>query len=319
MSVVQRLTAAFRTNPTERAHLLTSTAGGCIQQPPLCLGTGEEEGGLRATALHVTDDELRHLKDFTTSEPLASQEAASACTAENLCSSRVWLYGDRQTWQDWGISLWSEFLGTFLMVFVGCGIGVRGATKEVNSMAFFLVIIFIVEAFVPFSGAHFNPVVSLVMFLSGVTCLSLLVLHTLVQCFAATVASYLMLLLLPETEKMNCAVTTVQEAWHNPMGIWKAICMEAIMTGVLIYVILTTGLHSKSKERNALSTLAVACTVATLILLGGDLTGTSMNPARSLGPAIACGYWQYQWIYFVGPPIGAVLAWVSYTLTHHKI
>lgn len=85
-------------------------------------------------------------------------------------------------------------------------------------MAFFLVIIFIVEAFVPFSGAHFNPVVSLVMFLSGVTCLSLLVLHTLVQCFAATVASYLMLLLLPETEKMNCAVTTVQEAWHNPMG-----------------------------------------------------------------------------------------------------
>jgi aquaporin-4 len=44
-----------------------------------------------------------------------------------------------------------------------------------------------------------------------------------------------------------------------------------------------------------------------------------MNPARSLGPAIACGYWQYQWIYFVGPPIGAVLAWVSYTLTHHKI
>jgi hypothetical protein len=61
-------------------------------------------------------------------------------------------------------------------------------------------------------------VVSLVMFLSGVTCLSLLVLHTLVQCFAATVASYLMLLLLPETEKMNCAVTTVQEAWHNPMG-----------------------------------------------------------------------------------------------------
>jgi glycerol uptake facilitator-like aquaporin len=86
-------------------------------------------------------------------------------------------------------------------------------------MAFFLVITFIVEAFVPFSGAHFNPVVSLVMFLSGVTCLSLLVLHTLVQCFAATVASYLMLLLLPETEKMNCAVTTVIEAWHNPIGL----------------------------------------------------------------------------------------------------
>jgi glycerol uptake facilitator-like aquaporin len=120
--------------------------------------------------------------------------------------------------------------------------------------------------------------------------------------------------------------------------------LEAIMTCTLIYVILTTGLHSKSKERNALSTLAVACTVgtslptqagsghslavlltrtphktATLILLGGDLTGTSMNPARSLGPAIACGYWQYQWIYFVGPPIGAVVAWVAYTLTHHKI
>jgi hypothetical protein len=121
MSIAQRLTAAFRTNPTERVHLLTSTAGGCIQQTPVCLSTGEEEGGLRASTPHVTDDELRHLKDFTTttSEPLASQEAASACTAENLCSSRVWLYGDRQTWQDWGISLWSEFLGTFLMVFVG--------------------------------------------------------------------------------------------------------------------------------------------------------------------------------------------------------
>jgi glycerol uptake facilitator-like aquaporin len=116
---------------------------------------------------------------------------------------------------------------------------------------------------VPFSGAHFNPAVSLVMFLSGMTCLSLLVLHTLVQCIASTAAAYLMLLLLPETEKNNCAVTTVQEAWHHPVGIWKAICLEAIMTATLIYVILTTGLHSKSKERNALSTLAVACTVGT--------------------------------------------------------
>jgi len=197
-------------------------------------------------------------------------------------------------------------------------VGGRDAAKEVNSIAFFFVLIFLIEAFLPFSGAHFNPVVSLVMYLSRTVSAGAMVMFAIVQCLASTLASFLILYLLPEAERMHCSATTVTKDWHNIAGIWKAIFLEAIMTAVLIYVILMTGIHPRSKERSFLSTVSVAATVATLILLGGDLTGTSLNPARSLGPAVACNYWEYQWIYFVGPPAGGVLSWATYALTHHQ-
>jgi hypothetical protein len=112
MSVVHRLTAAFR-DRDEQAHLLATRPS--IQQ----LAAEEREGSLRMrspeTSLSIIshDDELLQLKDF-------SAAATDTSTfADPLYSRRVWLHGDGQTWQDWGISLWSEFLGTFLMVFVG--------------------------------------------------------------------------------------------------------------------------------------------------------------------------------------------------------
>jgi glycerol uptake facilitator-like aquaporin len=55
-----------------------------------------------------------------------------------------------------------------------------------------------------------------------------------------------------------------------------------------------------------------------MVIIGGDLTGTSLNPARSLGPSIACNYWEYQWVYYIGPPVGGVLAWMVYAITHNK-
>lgn len=211
------------------------------------------------------------------------------------------------------------------------------------------------------------------MYLSRTVSAGAMVMFAIVQCLASTLASFLILYLLPEAERMHCSATTVTKDWHNiagrfhlllvllllllllpsffwvgkqgarclisSIGIWKAIFLEAIMTAVLIYVILMTGIHPRSKERSFLSTVSVAATVgipfikasisscphltllldaATLILLGGDLTGTSLNPARSLGPAVACNYWEYQWIYFVGPPAGGVLSWATYALTHHQ-
>jgi len=166
----------------------------------------------------------------------------------------------QKNWTACAISLWSEFLGTFLLVFVGCGVGGRDAAKEVNSIAFFFVLIFLIEAFLPFSGAHFNPVVSLVMYLSRTVSAGAMVMFAIVQCLASTLASFLILYLLPEAERMHCSATTVTKDWHNIAGIWKAIFLEAIMTAVLIYVILMTGIHPRSKERSFLSTVSVAAT-----------------------------------------------------------
>ncbi len=164
---------------------------------------------------------------------------------------------------------------------------VKGESTAVVALGFFLAVVIVVEAFVPFSGAHFNPVISIVMCLCQVISVSLMMLHIVIQFVAGIAAAYMMKALIPGTSAADCAVTKVAPEWQdgigtsphahlllqtsvdqrfasiNAPGLFRAICLEAFMTAIVIYVVLNAGFHAKSRARNSLSTFAVAATVGT--------------------------------------------------------
>jgi glycerol uptake facilitator-like aquaporin len=100
----------------------------------------------------------------------------------------------------------------------GCGIVVKGESTAVVALGFFLAVVIVVEAFVPFSGAHFNPVISIVMCLCQVISVSLMMLHIVIQFVAGIAAAYMMKALIPGTSAADCAVTKVAPEWQDGIG-----------------------------------------------------------------------------------------------------
>jgi hypothetical protein len=95
---------------------------------------------------------------------------------------------------------------------------VKGESTAVVALGFFLAVLIVIEAFVPFSGAHFNPVVSIVMCLCQVVSVSLMMLHILVQFAAGIAAAYMMKALIPNTAAADCAVTKIASEWQDGIG-----------------------------------------------------------------------------------------------------
>jgi MIP family channel proteins len=275
-----------------------------------------DEKGARENRLLPKDWKLRQdSEEFARAEQLGGGGGPlddSFFSKENIW---LWMMG-KHGFRDWLSALWAEFLGTYLLIFVGCGSISVGEPKEVVGAVFGLCLIFLIESFLPFSDAHFNPVVSMVMFLNRKIPFMLCLSYAFIQCLASMLAAFTIKLLIPGADQYHYGITNVNGDIYSAHIIWKPLLLEILMTFILLYVIMTTGLHEKSVRRKALSTFSVASVVCALTILGGGLSGCSMNPARSLGPAIVDNSWDHHWIYWVGPPVGGFLAWVVYNLTH---
>jgi len=204
-------------------------------------------------------------------------------------------------------ALIAEFVGTFFLVFAGTGaIVVDSINHEVThvgvSLVFGLVIAALIYAVGHISGAHFNPAVTIGFWLLGEFPPARVPAYVAAQILGATSASALLLILLGRAHGLG--VTLPQGA---PA---VSLVFEIFMTFLLVLVIFGSAVHGKAVK--SFAGIAIGSTIALDALFGGPISGASMNPARSLGPAIVSGEWTSQWIYLVGPLIGSLLAVAAY-------
>jgi aquaporin Z len=200
--------------------------------------------------------------------------------------------------------LFAEIFGTWCLVTVAAGGSVintvSGAqiSRTALVVAPALMIVSLIYVLGPLSGAHFNPVVTLAFALRGDFPWRYVIPFWLSQLAGATLAALIL--------KSIYGVVAHLGATIPRHGVGTSLVMEIILTLLLVTVILGTAADRKIVGHNA--SLAVGATIALDGLIGDPISGASMNPARSLGPAIASWHFADQWIYIVGPFAGTLLA-----------
>jgi MIP family channel proteins len=211
----------------------------------------------------------------------------------------------------------AEFLGTFALIFFGAGavcvdfqlrnaggLGLLGI-----ALAHGLAIAIMVSALGHVSGGHFNPAVTIGFWVTK----RLTTLDTLAywgaQLLGATVAAFLLKLVIPEETGRNILLGTPELMRDFPS--WAGLALEATTTFFLVLVVFATAVD----ERGAFSAIAgfgIGLTITVGILVAGPFTGAALNPARSFGPALASHHWLNWPIYWVGPLGGGFLAGLIY-------
>jgi aquaporin NIP len=198
----------------------------------------------------------------------------------------------------------SEFTGTFCLVLAGTGAIVSnqlssGAVSHTGiALTFGLIVWVMIATFADRSGAHFNPAVSLALAAAGRFSWRELPGYLAVQCLGALSASLLLKALVPTATTLG--VTAPSGPAH------QSFLLETVLTLILMLVILSVS--DPSRKSDSTAGLAIGATVALEALFAGPISGASMNPARSLGPALASGELGSLWIYCAGPCLGALLS-----------
>ena len=203
----------------------------------------------------------------------------------------------------------SEFLGTFALVAAGCGAAAAdhatgGAVTHVGvALTFGLVVFAAIETVGPTGGAHLNPAVTVAFALAGRLRWRDVVPYALAQCAAAVVAAFGLRWLLGVESTAASAAVPNAAAGVTAAG---AFGLELLLTGGLMTVILAVA--TGPKEKGLTAGLTIGGTVGWMAMAFGPLCGASMNPARSLGPAVAGGVWDALGWYALAQFAGAALA-----------
>ena len=203
----------------------------------------------------------------------------------------------------------AEFLGTFILVFAGTGAVMvnkisQGAVTHLGiSFVFGSVVAAMIYATGHISSAHLNPAVTLAFWTSGFFPKQRVLPYILAQCLGAIAASQVLFITLGNTANLGATI---------PLnGNWlQSLILEIILTFILMFVILGSGLDRRAPI--GFAGIAIGLTVGLEAAFMGPITGASMNPARSLGPALVGGIWEHHWVYWVAPIWGAQLAVAVY-------
>ena len=208
--------------------------------------------------------------------------------------------------------LLAELFGTYILVFCGCGAivinNVSGGTiTHVGvALSWGFAVLIMIHAIGDVSGAHMNPAVSWGFALAGLFPWKLLPGYVIVQIAGALLACATLQFLFPEeTTHLGASLPSIPPI--------KAFILETILTFILMFVI--HGVASGAKEKGILAGVAVGSTIALEAMFAGPVCGASMNPARSIGPAIISGHLQHLWIYLAGPLLGTTLALAGQSIT----
>jgi aquaporin NIP len=213
------------------------------------------------------------------------------------------------------VALWrratAEGLAAFTLVFAGCGAivadaGYDGALGAVGvSLVFGLVIMAMIYATGHLSGAHINPAVTIAFTLTRHFAVRDAVAYVAAQLVGATAGALALLVVWrDQPAELGATVPTVATG--------SALLYEVLLTAFLMFVIIAVATDTRAV--GAAAAIAIGGTVALDALFGGPVTGASMNPARSFGPAVAAGEWTHFWIYVLGPVSGAALGAFAYQL-----
>ncbi len=203
-----------------------------------------------------------------------------------------------------------EFVGTFCLVVIGCGaIAVQEQTGLLTHVGvatvWGLIVLTMIYSIGDLSGAHINPAVSIAFASLGRFPVKDAIAYMVVQC-AGALAGALSIRAVLGVGADQLGSTMVSDLL-SPGGAWF---VEAMMTAILMWVVM--GVSTGAKEKSITAGLAVGAVIAMEAFVAGPLTKASMNPARSLGPAIASGYFTNLWIYLSAPILGALLGGWGY-------
>ena len=216
-------------------------------------------------------------------------------------------FGDRAQFDDPKLEyrrLFSELLGTFMLVLVAAGGGILHGKGEISLAAAVVAPGLMVLAIILFmgavSGAHLNPAVSLAFAVRGDFPWKRVPGYIITQLVGATLACLFLLAVFGNIQHLGA--TLPGPGYHD----WQAFLMEIALTAVLVSVILGTA--SAAQNVGAIGALGVGGYIALAGLWSAPVSGTSMNPARSFGPALVSGDWSAYWVYVAGPLIGAAIA-----------
>ena len=198
----------------------------------------------------------------------------------------------------------SELLGTFMLVFAGTGaITINeltgGGVSHVGiALTFGLVVMAVIYAVGDVSGAHINPAVTLGFWAARRLPFRTALSYIASQCAGALTASLFLRALFPDYGTLGATIPIGSSA--------QSFVLEVILTFILMFVILSVS--TGSKESGLMAGVAIGAVVGLEALFAGPISGASMNPARSLGPALVSGNLDFIWIYLTAPVIGALAA-----------
>lgn len=214
--------------------------------------------------------------------------------------------------------LTAEFLGTFYLCFAGIGailcttpaVGGGGGLVAI-ALAHGLALSLAIHNFGGISGAHVNPAVTAGMLITGRIQPPLAALYVVAQLLGATVAAAICKMVFP-ADAVSAAMLGIPlpAAWASTGTV---LVMEFVLTFLLMTSVFGTAVDERGKTVK-IGGFGIGLTVAFDILAGGPVTGASMNPARSFGPALMMGHWNWHWAYWVAPIAGACTAALLY---HH--
>jgi aquaporin NIP len=198
----------------------------------------------------------------------------------------------------------AEVIGTFALVFCGTGAIIinqesSGAITHVGiAFTFGLIVMVMIYALGPISGAHLNPAVTIAFTFAKRFPAKEIVPYILSQCIGAVLASGILHFLFPANILLGSTMPADTEL--------QSFILELILTFFLMLVIIHVA--TGSKEQGMFAGLAIGSTVLLEAMFAGPICGASMNPVRSFAPAIVSGHLEHLWIYLLAPVAGAVLA-----------
>ena len=196
----------------------------------------------------------------------------------------------------------AEAFGTFALVFAGTGAIVVNATHGGSithvgiALTFGLIVLAMIYALGDVSGAHLNPAVTLAFVVAGRFSIHDVPRYVVAQALGAFAASFVLQLMFPDHPTLGATLPS-----GSPVQSWV---MEFILTLILMTVIL--GVSTGSEEKGVLAGIAIGSTIALEALFAGPVSGASMNPIRSLAPAVVSGHLEHLWVYLSAPIAGAI-------------
>lgn len=208
----------------------------------------------------------------------------------------------------------AEILGTFALVFCGTGAIVinqqsGGAVTHVGiAITFGLIVAAMIYTVGSISGAHLNPAVTIAFWVAKEFPAKEIVPYILSQTAGAMLASGILKFLFPENDFLGATIPSGSEM--------QSFILELILTFILMLVILNVA--KGSKEQGMFAGLAIGFVVLLEAMFAGPISGASMNPVRSLSPALVSGHLEHLWIYLSAPVIGAILAVFAWNVLKQK-